>query len=438
MPKWMVCPAPRKLRTWCRCLPVFSLLLLFLPNSLFGRTLHVTAYEGVINPVASEWIATAVAQADRDGAEALIIQLDTPGGLDTSMRDIVRTILASPVPVIVYVAPSGGRAASAGVFIAFAAHLAAMAPGTNIGAAHPVAMGGKAIEAEMKKKLENDAAAYLRSLAERRGRDVKWAEEAVIRSASLTEKEALQLKVVDFIADDLPSLIRQMDGRTVTTIGAPRVLSTVGATIIDKPMPLRLRILKALSDPNVAYVLMLLGTTGLIAELYSPGAIFPGVVGSISLLLAFYAFQTLPVNYAGFLLILLAFTLFIAEIKVPSFGVLGSGGVISLLMGSLMLVDRTIPSLQISLGLILPTVTMTAVFFFVVVRAAVRSQRRPVIDTLIGAVGRAEGALSPQGIVQVRGEIWQAESVEPVAGGEAVEVVEVVGFQLRVKKMSNR
>ncbi|MBI3805249.1 MAG: nodulation protein NfeD [Nitrospirae bacterium] len=420
-------------RFWVTLLFLFSLSV-----SAEAKPIYVITYEGMINPVSSELFTTAIAQAEQADAEALIIQLDTPGGLDTSMRDIIKAMIASEVPIIVYVAPSGGRAASAGVFITMAAHLAAMAPGTNIGAAHPVAMGGGQMDEEMKKKVENDAAAYIRSLSERRGRNAEWAEKAVRESVSITEQEAVKLKIVDLIAADLSDLIKKIDGQSVTTAQGKRLLSTAHAEVIQNPISLRLRLLKAISDPNVAYVLMLLGITGLIAELYSPGAVLPGVVGAISLILALYAFQTLPINYAGLLLILLAFILFIAEIKVQSFGVLGAGGVIALFFGSLMLINTDVPSLRISLQVIIPSVLITALFFLFIVQAAWRSQRRrPVTgaEGLIGAIGVAQTALSPSGMLQVHGELWKAESDEPVAAGEKAEVVKVDGLRLRVKKV---
>lgn len=418
----------------------FLLFLFLLSASAEAKPLHVITYDGIINPVSSELFVTAIGQAERADAEALIIQLDTPGGLDTSMREIIKAMIASEVPIIVYVSPSGGRAASAGVFITVAAHLAAMAPGTNVGAAHPVAMGGQ-MDDDMKKKVENDAAAYIRSLSERRGRNAEWAEKAVRESVSITEKEAVQLKIVDFVAEDLSDLIKKIDGRTVITAAGERTLSTAHSEVVKNRIGFRLRILKAISDPNVAYVLMLLGVTGLIAELYSPGAVLPGVVGAISLILALYAFQTLPINYAGLLLILLAFALFIAEIKVQSFGILGFGGVIALLFGSLMLINADVPALRVSLQVIVPSVLISALFFLVVVRAAWRSQRRrPVTgaEGLIGEIGVAQTDLAPSGMLQIHGELWRAESEEPVSAGEPARVVQVDGLQLRVKKVKRQ
>lgn len=420
----------------------FSLFLLAFFISLFppaaeAKPIHVITYEGIINPVSSELFATAITQAERAGAEALIIQLDTPGGLDTSMRDTIKAMIASEIPVVVYVAPSGGRAASAGVFITLAAHLSAMAPGTNIGAAHPVAMGGQ-MDEEMKSKVVNDAAAYIRSLAERRGRNAEWAEKAVRESVSITEQEAVQLNVIDFVASDLSELIKKIDGRTVVTVLGERVLSTANAEVVENPISLRLRILKAISDPNVAYILMLVGITGLIAELYSPGAIFPGVVGAISLILAFYSFQTLPINYAGLLLILFGVVLFIAEALAPSFGILGLGGITALLIGSLMLMDTDLPALRISPTVIVSTITMVLLVSLVFIRAAWRAQRDRTVtgkEGMAGEVGVALAEIAPRGTIRVRGEIWQAEADEPIAKGEEVEVVEMVGLKLRVRKI---
>jgi membrane-bound serine protease (ClpP class) len=417
----------------------FSLLVFLVSLSLAeAKALHVITYDGIINPVSSELFTTAIRHAEESGAEALIIQLDTPGGLDTSMRDIIKSMIASEVPIVVYVAPSGSRAASAGVFITLAAHFAAMAPGTNIGAAHPVAMGGGQMDEEMKRKVENDAAAYIRSLAERRGRNAEWAEKAVRESVSITEQEAVKLKIVDLVANDLPELIKKIDGQTVTTVKGKRVLSTSDAAVIQNPIGFRLRILKTISDPNVAYILMLVGVTGLIAELYSPGAVLPGVVGAISLILAFYAFQTLPINYAGLLLIGLAMLLFVAEAFVPSFGVLGLGGITALLIGSLMLIDTDVPGVGISLQVILATIGIALVFFLVFIRIALRAQRgRPVTgrEGLVGEVGVALRDLSPSGTVRVHGEIWQAESNEPISKGEEVQVLKVVGLKLQIKKV---
>jgi membrane-bound serine protease (ClpP class) len=399
----------------------------------------VVTYDGVINPVAAEFITSAIQVATGDHAAALIIRLDTPGGLDTSMRIIIKEISASTVPVVVYVSPPGARAASAGVFITLASHIAAMAPGTNIGAAHPVAMGGGEMDKEMKKKVENDAAAYIRSIAEKRGRNIGWAEDAVRKSVSITEKDALKLKVIDLIAEDLPSLLKAINGRTVETVKGKVTLATKDAEVKTVPMSFRFKVLGALTDPNIAYILMLLGIYGLIFELSNPGSILPGVVGGISLILAFYAFQTLPINYAGFLLILLAIILFIAEIKVPSYGLLTVGGVISMVLGSLMLVTTDIPGMKISMFVILPTALLTAGFFALVIGLALRMhQRKPVIgaEALIGTGGVARTEIHPSGLVLVQGELWEAVSEIPIKEGESIIVHGRDGLKLLVRPSS--
>ena len=302
----------------------------------------VITVNGVINPASAEYIGKSIKRANEQKAEAVVIELDTPGGLDTSMRDIVKNIIGSEVPVIVYVSPSGARAASAGVFITLAAHVAAMSPGTNIGSAHPVGVGEK-MDKVMSEKVTNDAAAYIKSLAEKTGRNAKWAEDAVRKSVSATEEEALKLKIIDFVSDDLNVLLSTIDGKKVKTVAGERILKTAHVNVVREEMSLRHKILNVITDPNVAYMLMLLGFYGLFFELTNPGAIFPGVMGGICLILAFYAFQTLPVNYAGLLLIILAIILFILEIKIISHGVLTIGGVIAMLLGSLMLFESPGP-----------------------------------------------------------------------------------------------
>src|SRR3989338_2924644 len=365
----------------------------------FGKTgesvreaVHVGTYEGVINPVAAEYINHVLAVAQEAGAAAVVLRLDTTGGLDTSMRLIIKDITASPIPVIVYVSPSGGRAASAGVFILYAAHIAAMAPGTNVGAAHPVAMGGGEMDAVMKAKGENDAAAYIKSIAEKRGRNAQWAEDAVRKSLSVTEKEALTLKVIDLVAEDLPSLLAAVDGRNVVTGAGKVVLRTKGAPLTETLMGWRLEALKALSDPNIAFILMTLGTIGLIAELYNPGAILPGVVGAISLILAFYSLQSLPINYAGVLLIVLGVVFFVLEIQVTSYGLLTLGGIASMTLGGLLLVKTDAPFMQVSLWFLLPTVlTVGGIFFGMAWMAARTFRQAPVtgVEGMVGAIALA-------------------------------------------------
>ncbi|MEW6542859.1 MAG: nodulation protein NfeD [Nitrospirota bacterium] len=396
----------------------------------------VATYDGVVNPVTAEYVHDALAFAETSGAQALIVRLDTPGGLDTSMRVIIKDFTGARLPVVVYVAPSGGRAASAGVFLTLAAHVAAMAPGTNIGAAHPVAMGGSEMDKTMKEKVENDSVAYIKSIAEQRGRNVAWAEDAVRKSVSATEKEALALKIVDLVADDLDGLLEKLEGRTVALATGSVVLKTKGATVREFPMGWRLELLQTLSDPNIAYVLMTIGTIGLLAELYNPGAILPGIVGAISLILAFYSFQSLPVNYAGVLLILLGIVLFILEVSVTSYGLLAIGGVVSMILGSLMLVKGGAPFLQISWAVILPVVGMAAAFTLLVVGMGIRAMRRPPLtggEGMVGMIGVAKTAVAPQGRVLVHGELWDAVSDQPVQPGERVEVTRLEGLTLHVK-----
>ncbi|MCC7201806.1 MAG: nodulation protein NfeD [Nitrospirae bacterium] len=402
------------------------------------KRIYVAKYDGVINPVAGEYIVEVINDANKKDVTAVLIELDTPGGLDTSMRDIVKEIGSSNVPVIVYVSPAGARAASAGVFITLSAHVAAMAPGTNIGAAHPVAVGGGQMDDTMKEKVENDAAAYIKSIAGKRGRNIEWAENAVRKSVSITEKEALDLKVIDFIAENRDELIKKIDGREVTTNAGKVRIDTAGVVVEEFPMGMRLRILNALSDPNIAYVLMILGIYGLFFELASPGAIFPGVVGAICLILAFYAFQTLPVNYAGLLLIILGIILFIAEIKIVSYGLLSVAGVISMVLGSIMLMKVDAPFFRISWLIILPAALMTALFFAVAIGLAVKVHRRQPLsgsDGLIGEIGEAASDIATEGKVYVHGEIWDARSDEQISKGEKIRVIGTERMTVVVKKV---
>ena len=400
----------------------------------------VAKYDGVINPVAAEYVHDALLFADSKHAQAIILRLDTPGGLDTSMRLIIKEFTGSLIPVIVYVAPSGGRAASAGVFITMAAHVAAMAPGTNIGAAHPVAMGGE-MDKTMKEKVENDSIAYIKSIAEQRGRNVAWAEDAVRKSVSATEREALNLKIIDLVADDLTALLGKLDGRRVVLGQRTVVLDTKQAEVVDFAMGWRLEWLQAVSDPNIAYLLMTIGTIGLLAELYNPGAILPGVVGAISLILGFYALQSLPVNYAGVLLLLLGVVFFVLEATVTSYGLLAIGGVTSMLLGSLMLIKTDAPYLQLSWAVILPVVLLAALFSLTIVGMGVRAMRRQPVtgrEGMVGLVGVAKTALSPHGTILVRGELWEAVSDHPVAPGDAVEVTRVEGLKVFVRAASKK
>lgn len=407
------------------------------PSAQAQPPVVIATYEGVINPVTAEYVHDALAEAETAGAQAVIVQLDTPGGLDTSMRSIIKDMTAARIPVVVYVAPSGGRAASAGVFLTIAAHVAAMAPGTNIGAAHPVAMGGGEMDQTMKEKVENDSVAYIKSIAEQRGRNVAWAEDAVRKSVSVTEKEALGLKIIDLIAEDVQTLLDKLDGRTVTVASGPVVLRTKGAPRREFPMGWRLEMLKALSDPNIAYVLMTIGSIGILAELYNPGAILPGIVGAISLILAFYSFQSLPINYAGALLMLLGLVLFILEVSVTSYGLLAVGGVTSMVLGSLMLIKTDAPFLKISWAVIVPVVALTGGLTLLMVGMGLRAMRRKPStgrEGMVGLVGVAKTPLAPHGKLQIHGEIWEAVSDQPLEPGDQAEVTRLEGLTLYVTR----
>jgi membrane-bound serine protease (ClpP class) len=397
--------------------------------------------EGIVGPVMAEFISGNIDNAAETGAALLIIELDTPGGLDTSMRMIVKKIINSPVPVVVYVAPGGARAASAGVFITMAAHVAAMAPGTNTGAAHPVELSGGKMDETMSAKVTNDSAAFIRSLAEKRGRNAAWAEEAVRKSASITETEALAKKVIDFVAADLTELLARIDGMKVSSAAGETVIRTAGAVPQRREMPVRLRILDVVGNPNIAYLLMLAGIVGLYVELTNPGVIFPGVAGAICLILSFYALQTLPVNYAGVLLILLAVVFFILEIKVTSYGLLTVGGIISLVAGSLMLFDSPSPFFRVSLIILVPAVVVISVLFVAVTWFVIRAQRAAVItgaEGMIGMEGTALTDIAPggEGQISIHGEIWRAGSTEAVGRGEHVVAVSVTGLKIEVKRSS--
>ena len=399
---------------------------------------YVARVEGIIAPSLGDFFVSAIRKAEDGAAHAIVFELDTPGGLDTSMRVIIKEILRSPVPVIIYVSPSGARAASAGAFITIAAHVAAMAPGTNIGAAHPVQMGGGEADEEMTRKIENDAAAYIRGLAERRGRNAIWAEDAVRKSVSATATEALRLKVIDVVAENRADLLAKIDGRTVETGAGKITLKTKTAKIVEVEMGLRDKVLSVISNPTIAYILLILGMAGLYFELSTPGAILPGVLGGICLILAFYAFQTLPINYAGLLLIILGVILFIAEVMVVSHGILTIGGIAAMILGSLMLIDSPAPFLQISLSAILGVTAATTAFFVFAIGAVFRAHRRQPAtgrEGLVGQAGVARTRLNPDGLIFIRGEIWNATCAEGVEPGEQVQVTAVAGLKLKVKKL---
>ena len=399
-----------------------------------SRQVNVVRVEGVISSSAAEYVVAAIKQAEKEKVAALVIEMDTPGGLDTAMRAIIKEMLAAERPIVVYVAPSGARAASAGAFITLAAHVAAMAPGTNIGAAAPVAMGGQ-MDKTMEKKVTNDAAAYMRTIAEKRGRPIELAEEWVRKATAKTETEALKTKLIDVVSPKLEDLLQAIDGRTVTTAAGKVKLETKQATVVRGEMNLREKILKIVADPTIAYLLLILGLAGLYFEFSTPGAVLPGVLGGISLILALYAFQQLPINYAGVLLILLAILMFIAEIKVVSHGVLTLGGLAAMILGSVMLIDSPLPDMRIPLTTIILTASAVAAFFMFIVGAGVRalwSKTRTGPEGLVGEVGVVRSRLAPRGQIFLRGELWNAESASPVEPGESVRVTRIDGLTLQV------
>lgn len=418
----------------------WGIFLTFFPWDSSGqrKQVDVIKINDAVTPAVAGFINKAIDQAVRNRAECLVIQLDTPGGLDTSMRDIIKDIMNADIPVIVYVAPSGARAASAGVFITLAADIAAMAPGTNIGAAHPVAVGGGRIDRTMSEKIVNDAVAYIQSIAEKKGRNVKWAAQAVRESVSIRETEALRIKVIDLIAKDLNDLLEKIHGKTIEKPRGEIKLATKGLKTNLLEMGFREKFLAVLSNPNIAYILMMIGLVGLYFELSNPGAIFPGVIGGICLILAFFAFRTLPVNYAGVMLILLGVFLFVAEIKIASYGLLTIGGLVSLALGSIMLFESPIPALRASFYVIIPTVIATSAFFAFAVTMAVKAQlAKPATgaEGLIGEVGVVQTRLCPEGKIFMHGEIWNAYAEEVIEVGEKVRVIKTEGLKVKVEKL---
>lgn len=416
--------------------------LLIAPAVLQASEILVIEVKDAITPPIASFILENIEDAVSSRKQAIIIRMDTPGGLDTAMRDIIQKEMNAPIPVIVYVSPSGARAASAGAIITLASDIAAMAPGTNIGAAHPVSVGGGTGEEKgegktMVEKVTNDAVAYVRSIARERGRNEQWAQDAVIKSISTPAHEALQLKVIDIVAPNMENLLQQLDGKTVKKNGRTYMLNTRDATLIEEPMGFRYRLLAVISNPNIAYILMLIGLAGIFFELSSPGAILPGVIGGISLILAFFAFQTLPVNFAGIALIVLAIIMFIAEINVPSFGLLTAGGVISMLLGSVLLFRNQELYEQVSLSIILPVTLLFTVFFVSVLYMVIKIHRKSSVSGRQGIIGEkaivyswdAEG----KGKVFCHGEYWNAKGPAGLAPGDHVEVVEMNGLELTVK-----
>jgi membrane-bound serine protease (ClpP class) len=424
------------------------------------RRAVVLDINGAIGPAIADYVADAISDAKPDDTGLIVLRMNTPGGLDTSMRKIIRAILSSPVPVASYVAPSGARAASAGTYIAYASAVAAMAPGTNIGAATPVALGagslfggsqkkaedsdkqnksksdaGEPADTEMR-KIINDAIAYIRSLAELNGRNVEWAETAVRSAASLTATDALKLHVVDVVAASVPDLLHQIDGRTVTLTGKQVKLETAGLRIVEIAPNWRTQFLAVITDPNVAFMLMLVGIYGLILEVTTPGTLVPGTVGAIALLIALYALNLLPINYAGAGLVLLGIGLMIAEVHIGAFGVVGIAGVIAFGIGGFMMFNSGVPGFELSIAVVVAATAVMAVLFLLLLLLLLRSRKRPVVtgkEALLGAEGEALGWEQDEGRVRVQGEIWRARSTRPLAAGSRIKVVNRDGLVLLVE-----
>jgi membrane-bound serine protease (ClpP class) len=404
----------------------------------------VVKISGSINPAVAEYVSHEINQANADQEALIVLRMDTPGGLDTSMRQIIKSIQASQVPVASFVAPSGSRAASAGTFITIASHIAAMAPGTNIGAAHPVNMMGGGGEGEQAKTMENkvvnDAAAYIRSLAELRKRNAQWAELAVVKSVSISAEEAKRLNVIDLIAGDVKALVLAIDGKEVQVGSGSITLKTRDLQIVYHEMNVRQKFLDIISNPNVTYILMMLGLVGLYFELSNPGLVLPGVVGGVSLILALYAMQTLPINYAGLLLIGFGIILFIAEINVMSYGLLSVSGVISIFLGSTMLIDSDDPAMQISRTILYPTLGLTIALSIGIVVLATRTRnlkKQGGMEGMVGETGLVKETLNLHGRVMVHGELWDAEATTQVDEGEMVRVDSVKGLKIKVSKIQS-
>lgn len=419
---------------------VLVLIFAFFPLWSSAAVLKIRI-DAPIHPVTSEYIRNAIDRAEREDASLLLMSLNTPGGLDTSMREIIERILSSRTPIAAYVSPSGSRSASAGFFIAIACDIFAMAPGTNTGAAHPVGVSitGQSMDETMEEKVTHDAASYIKSIAQKRGRNTKMAEDAVRKSLSYTEREAYEGKLIDVIVQTEQELIDYLHGRTITRFdGREEILELEDEAVISIPMSARQKFLLTISNPNLAYILLMLGLLGLYFEFSNPGAILPGVIGGICLLLAIFSFQILPINYVGLILILLAIGLFILEIKVQSYGILSIGGIIAMLIGSIMLIDAPVPELRPSLKFIIPVAVGLSLIFLFLIYLAVRAHMQKAAtgrEGLVGEIGTAQTDLNPEGRVFVHGEYWNAEAVEDIPKGTKVRVIEVLSnLKIKVKR----
>lgn len=398
-------------------------------------TVVLLSVDGTVNPALADYIVKGIEQAEEKKVALVIIRMDTPGGVVTTTKTIIKAMVNAKVPVVVYVAPSGSSASSAGALITVAADVAAMAPGTNIGAAHPVGGGGQEIGGAMSEKIINDLTAYIRGIAEKKGRNAQWIEQAIRESVSVTAKEALEIGVIEIVADSVPDLLVKLNGRKIEKEGRKYVLSTINAHIERITPGLRFKILDVVANPNIAYLLMMVGGLGIMMELYNPGMIFPGVMGGICLLLSFFALQVLPVNYVGIMLIILAVILFIAEIKVVSYGLLSVGGIVSLTLGSVMLFESGEDAMRVSWSIIIPTVGAVSAFFIFALGLVVRAwMRRPLTGTqgLVGQIGITLTDIDKEGKVAIHGEYWNARSDVRIPKGAKVRVLSVDGLSVRV------